>query len=91
MCQKEERSQQREPSQEEVCQAKEEQEHGQGARRGEETCQAHTDLELETSPAPGPVPGSRGGPVPEQLNLSNQQTSLVPSSVMIGGVGVWQN
>ena len=39
-----ERSQQRETSQEEVCQAEEEQEHGQGARRGEEMCQAHTDL-----------------------------------------------
>ena len=51
-------------------------------------CQAHTDLEPETSPATGPVPGSRGGSVPEQLNPSSRQTSLVPSSVMRGGVGV---
>ena len=61
--------------------------HGQGARRGEEMCQTHTDLEPKTSPAPGKLTGSSGGPVPEQLNPSSQQTSLVPSSMMRCGVG----
>ena len=79
-----ERSQHHEPSQEELCQAKEEQGHG----LGDEKCQAHTDLELENSPEPGHVPGKRGGPVPEQSTQSSQPTSLVPSSVMRDGVKV---
>ena len=71
-----------------MCQAKEEQENGQGALRGEEVCQAQTDLEQDASPAPGCVPNSRDGPVPEELNLSNRQPSLVPSSEEGYGVTV---
>ena len=67
-----------------VCQTEE----GRGVSNVRGDVPSYTDLERETSPGPGPVPGSRGGPVPEQLNTSNQQTSLVPSSLMSGGVGV---
>ena len=64
----EERSQLREPSQEDVCQAEDGQERGQGAHRGEEVCQARVSLEQDTSPEPGHVQTTRDGPVQEELS-----------------------
>jgi hypothetical protein len=74
-----ERSQLHEPSQEDAYQAEEGQEHGEGAHRGEEMCQAQVDLEQDTSLEPGRVRTNRDRPVPEE---PNKEPSLVPSSMM---------
>ena len=83
----EERSLFREPSQEDVCQAEDGQEHGQGARSGEEVCQAQVDHEQNTDPVPSSegvtVSGMCVPTVGEMSNVDGELKSVCVAQLIV--------